>query len=45
MDATRRSQIVGWLKEEAALLEKELGAVLDHVAGPSRATLLGSAAA
>jgi DNA-binding IclR family transcriptional regulator len=45
MSPSRRNSIVSWLKEEAATLETELGAVLDHVAGPSRATLLGKAAA
>lgn len=44
MSSSRRNSIVSWLKEEAATLETELGAVLDHVAGPSRATLLGNVA-
>jgi DNA-binding IclR family transcriptional regulator len=45
MDAARRADIVALIKQEAAALEIELGAVLDHASGASQRTLLGTAAA
>lgn len=43
MDLPRRTNIVAWLREEAANLERDLGALLDHAAGPARAAILGRA--
>lgn len=43
MDPPRRNNIIAWLHEEAANLERDLGAMLDHAAGPARAAILGIA--
>lgn len=43
MEPPRRANIVTWLREEAANLERDLGAILDHAVGPARAAILGSA--
>jgi DNA-binding IclR family transcriptional regulator len=43
MELPRRSNIVTWLHEEARSIERELGPILDHAAGPARAALLGNA--
>jgi DNA-binding IclR family transcriptional regulator len=43
MELPRRNNIVAWLHEEASNLERDLGAVLDHAAGPARAAILGGA--
>jgi len=43
MDLPRRTNIVAWLHEEASNLERELGAILDHADGPTRAAILGTA--
>jgi DNA-binding IclR family transcriptional regulator len=43
MAMPRRANIVTWLHEEAATLERDLGPILDHAAGPARAAILGTA--
>lgn len=43
MDLPRRNNIVAWLHEEASILERDLGAILDHAAGPAHAAILGAA--
>lgn len=43
MEPQRRANIVAWLREESANLERELGEILDHAAGPARAAILGTA--
>lgn len=43
MDPPRRANIVAWLHEESAMIERDLGPLLDHAAGPTRAAILGTA--
>lgn len=43
MDPPRRANIVAWLHEESATIERDLGPLLDHAAGPTRAAILGTA--